>query len=272
MKIGIIGAGKLTQGIIAGWLESDSVKRSQIWAVTKSSKSANRVRKNFGIHCSSRIDPKKLIASDIILLGVKPYHLEEVCRDLLENGLRQPTVIYSVLAGVDSKQLQRTLGQKNPVIVTMTNTPCTVGQGMTTLYKGRYTTAAHMKKATQLFSKVGHVLPMPEKLFHEVTALSASGPAFVYYLMKLMSDAATNQGVPPKKAQELCAQTFLGAATMLLKENTTLEKLISNVTTPGGCTIEGVKALKASRLEPVFKKTLDVTRNKSRLLARRKKT
>lgn len=266
MKIGIIGAGKLTKGIVNGWINSGAIAKKDLWAVTKTSKSAAKVRSELNIKCSNKISPTLLKNSDVILLGVKPYHLNEITKELESAGLKSSTLVFSVLAGVSTTKLQNALGQKNPVIITMTNTPCMLQAGMTTLYKGKHAKTTHIKLAKKLFSKVGHVLEVPEKFFHEVTAISGSGPAFVYYLMKLISEAATKMGLPKKSSQELCAQTFLGAAKMLLETGNDIDTLISNVTTPGGCTIEGVKVLKKAKLAPTFDKTLRETRNKSKKL------
>jgi len=266
MRIGVVGAGKLAQGIIQGLLDSKLANKKSIWATTKTRSSAKKVAKKLGISCTTVMDPKKLAACDIILLGAKPYHLQDMCEDLKAAGLKKRTLILSLLAGVSSEKISKILNQDNPVILTMTNTPCLVRMGMTTLFQGKHAKPSHLKAAKRIFEQVGRVEVLSEEFFHEVTALSGSGPAFAYYYAQQMREAAKHMGLPQDKALTLAAQTLKGAAEMLLNSGKPPEELISNVTTPGGCTAEGMKVLKDSNFAGILAQTLRSTRKRSQSL------
>jgi pyrroline-5-carboxylate reductase len=163
------------------------------------------------------------------------------------DGRREQLVI-SIVASVTTVYIERILGAKIPVVRAMPNTPCLIRAGMTALCKGTYAEEQHLREAERIFSSVGRTVILDERYMNAVTGLSASGPAFIYIILESFAEAGVKVGLPRSVATELAAQMTLGAAKMVLdtKEHPALLK--DNVTTPAGCTIDGILELEEGKL------------------------
>jgi pyrroline-5-carboxylate reductase len=193
----------------------------------------------------------------VILICVKPADAGSVVTELLAADLRPDTLLISILAGISTEKLESMLGAANPVVRAMPNTPCIVGEGMTVVCGGKRASAHDINRAQKIFQAVGKCLALDEKHFDAVTALSGSGPGYLYLIMEALADAGVRVGLPRQVALTLVAQTVLGAATMVLSTKRHPAALRDDVTTPAGCTIGGILVLEDGRVRSVLARAVE---------------
>jgi pyrroline-5-carboxylate reductase len=185
--------------------------------------------------------------ADVILLCVKPQAVREVL-DEIRPEMTPDKLLVSVAASVPTSYMEEILKAPIPVVRAMPNTPCVVGAGMTGLCQGKYATQAHVETAQLFFDTVGRTVLVDEKHMDAVTGLSASGPAFVYIILESLAEAGVKVGLPRDIATLLAAQTLLGSATVALETGDHPAMLRDAVTTPAGCTIDGIMELEEGKL------------------------
>jgi pyrroline-5-carboxylate reductase len=144
--------------------------------------------------------------------------------------------------------IERALEKEVPVVRAMPNTPCVLGAGMTALCKGKFATKQHLDMATKFFDAVGRTVHVDEKHMDAVTGLSASGPAYIYIILESLAEAGVKVGLPRDVATLLAAQTTMGAARVVLETGDHPALLKDAVTTPAGCTIDGIMELEEGKL------------------------
>lgn len=254
--LGIIGAGVMGQTLAKGLIESGLIEPERLWAGDKSAAACETARHTLHIPVETGFGGR-VPAADIILVCVKPGDAAAVMTGLLEAGLCADTLLISILAGVSTEKLEALLGTPNPVVRAMPNTPCIAGEGMTVVCGGKRATGHHVARAQRIFQAVGKCLALDEKHFDAVTALSGSGPGYVYLIMEAFADAGVRVGLPRQVALTLVAQTFLGAALMVLSSKRHPAALRDDVTTPAGCTIAGILALEDGRIRSVLARAVE---------------
>jgi pyrroline-5-carboxylate reductase len=162
--------------------------------------------------------------------------------------LHEKTLVVSVAASVPTNYIEQHLGRKIPVVRVMPNTPATVGCGMTGICRGAHAGAEHLEMARAMFDAVGRTVVVDEKNMDAVTGLSASGPAFAYIILESLAEAGVKVGLPRDIATLLAAQTMKGAASVVLETGDHPALLKDAVTTPAGCTIDGILELEEGKL------------------------
>ncbi len=239
--LGIIGAGKLGEAIALGLLHRGVIHRHSLLCSVKHESSATRVKAKLGI---DPIFPNSALAqrSDVIVLAVKPQNVETVCTEI-RDVLQPSQVIISVAASVTTSYIEERLGKPIPVIRAMPNTPAVINAAMTALCKGKFATRQHLDLAMEIFRAVGEVVELDEALFDGVTALSASGPAYIFVVIEALAEAGVKLGIPREISTLLVSQTMLGAAKLALETKQHPALLKDSVTTPAGCTIDGLLEL-----------------------------
>jgi pyrroline-5-carboxylate reductase len=185
--------------------------------------------------------------ADIVLLAVKPQTVPTVLREL-RDVLTPRQLLISVAASVSTKFIEKHLAQPVPVVRAMPNTPALLRRGMTGVAAGANARPEHLELALAIFRAVGRTLIVDEKHMDAVTALSASGPAFVYIIIESLAEGGVKVGLPRDVATELAAQTVLGSGAMVLETGEHPAKLKDLVTTPAGCTIDGILELEEGGL------------------------
>lgn len=183
----------------------------------------------------------------LILVAVKPQNVGELLEQIRPE-VTPATLVVSVAASVPTGYIEARLDAGVPVVRAMPNTPCQVGAGMTGLCKGSHATDAHLAAARRLFDTVGRTVVVDEKHMDAVTGLSASGPAFVYIILESLAEAGVKVGLPRDVATVLSAQTLFGAAKVALDTGDHPALLKDAVTTPAGCTIDGILELEEGKL------------------------
>jgi pyrroline-5-carboxylate reductase len=246
MRLAVIGAGKMGGILIDGFLKHDLLPPENILATVQH---ATSDRKN-APHPSISFGTNNRAAArtaDLVLLCVKPQVvgqvLEEIRADLDEHRL-----VISIAASVPTEYIEKRLAAQVPVIRAMPNTPSMVGAGITALAKGNFATEKHLEIARTLFAAVGKTVVVDEKHMDAVTGLSGSGPAFVYIILESLAEGGVKMGLSRELATLLAAQTALGAAKVVLETGHHPAMLKDTVTTPAGCTIDGILELEEGKL------------------------
>lgn len=244
--VAILGCGKLGETLLAGMLEAGIVDPKKVIATAAHRERCDILSRKYGVHTTVH-NLEAVKKADVLIIAVKP----QVVRALLQEiagELKTRQILISAAASVTTRQLSEWAGKPLPIIRAMPNTPCAVRAGMTTLSAGPGADAEHLKLAHDMFATIGRVLTLDEKHMDAVTALSASGPAYIYLVLESLSEGGVKCGLPRDVASELAAQTALGAATLMLSTKEHPAKLKDAVTTPAGCTIDGLLELEAGGL------------------------
>jgi pyrroline-5-carboxylate reductase len=254
--VGVIGAGVMGQTLMRGLLAAGLLTRDQIWAADRSQDTRDLVRRDLDVTvCEDYGDI--LSSTDLVLVCVKPAQITTAMIAAREAGPVPDTLFISILAGVTTGQLEAALDTPNPWVRAMPNTPCVVGEGMTVVCRGRDATPAHIDLAHRIFSAVGLCEIVDEQYCNAITALSGSGPAYMYLVMEALADAGVRVGLPRGLALTLVAQTMLGAATMVLETDRHPASLRDDVTTPAGCTIGGLLMLEDGKIRSVLARAVE---------------
>jgi len=198
--------------------------------------------------------------ADLVLVCVKPKDVAPLLADLAAHDvLAHHPLLVSIAAGVSIASLESATLGAVPVVRAMPNTPCVIGKGHTVLARGTRATDEHLARAHAIFSSIGRSLTLDEKHLDAVTAVSASGPAFIYVIIEALADGGVSCGLPRAVVTEMVAQMTLGAAAMVLAGDRHPAALKDDVTTPGGCTIAGLMALEDGKIRSVIARAVETT-------------
>lgn len=236
-NITFIGAGNMAEALISGFLKSGLVSRSRITAADVRSARLAYLKKKHGIRVEkSNRDAVK--NADIVFLAVKPQQMDDVLCDI-SLFVKKTQLVVSLAAGITTKFIERYI--KAPVIRSMPNTPALVGEGAIAVSKGSLATAKDLSTAKELFSAVGMVVALSEEHLNAVTALSGSGPAYVFYLAEAFEKAGEHLGLSKEISASLAKQTIFGAGKLLKQSKLNSSALRTMVTSPGGTTEAAIK-------------------------------
>ena len=264
-RVAVLGAGKMGGILLKALLEKGLLDKQASSATVQHEERARILSKQLGIAVGTD-NLAAVKGADIILLGVKPQVVAEVIEQI-RPAISAGQLVISVAASVHTGQIEAALGGSVPVVRAMPNTPCSVGQGMTGLCKGKFATAKHLELASALFNVVGRTVVVDEKHMDAVTALSASGPAYIYIILESLAEAGVKVGLPRDVATLLAAQTTLGAATVVLETGDHPALLKDAVTTPAGCTIDGIMELEEGKLRVTLIKAVVKAAQRAKELA-----
>lgn len=258
MDIGILGFGTLGRAIAEGLRERTAVER--IAATSRSSRAQHR-------DVVAVASNRELAAiSDVLIICVKPAQVEQVAREIAHD-LRPGALVISVAAGVGTEKLRGWLGDDAAVIRAMPNMPARIGLGMTAVAAGTGVTPEQLATARELFAALGRVCVVEERLMDAVTGISGCGPAYVYLIVEALAEAGVKLGLPRHIALELAAQTLHGASAMVLQGGAHPAALKDEVTTPAGCTIDGLLALEDGGLRSTLVRAVTAAAVRSAQLA-----
>jgi pyrroline-5-carboxylate reductase len=263
-KVAVIGAGKLGEALIAGMMDARIVKKDQFIATAAHRERLDLVQKKLGVKVTLS-NGEAVRKAHLILLCVKPQVVEEVLRQIADD-MTPAHVLISVAASVSTRFMESILVKPIPVIRAMPNTPCQIKEGMTVVARGTHATDAHVEAARKMFEAVGRCLILDEKHMDAVTALSASGPAFVYTIIESLIEGGVRVGLPRDAATLMAAQMIHGAANMVLETGEHPAKLKDIVTTPAGCTVDGLLELEEGGLRVTLIKAVDRATRRAREL------
>jgi pyrroline-5-carboxylate reductase len=264
-KLAVLGTGKLGSILLRAYLKQGLFNPKKVTATVRHEEKAAALSKELGVNVATD-NRKAARGADIILLGVKPQVVGEVLKEIAPE-LSKDTLIISVAASVPTSYIEQRAGEKVPVIRAMPNTCSAVGCGMTGICKGGHVTAEHLEIAKSLFNAVGRTVVVDEKNMDAVTGLSASGPAFAYIILESLAEAGVKVGLPRDIATLLAAQTMKGSASVVLETGDHPALLKDAVTTPAGCTIDGIMELEEGKLRvTLIKAVVKATQRAGELL------
>jgi len=264
-RVAVLGAGKMGSILIKALIDKHGIAPDRVRATVAHENRAHELSHKLGINVTTD-NPSAVDAADIIFVCVKPQVVQELMEQISDKVSADQLVI-SVAASVHTSQIESALGAGAAVIRAMPNTPCVLGQGMTAICKGQYAKPEHVEAATSLFNAVGRTVVVDEKHMDAVTGLSASGPAYIYIILESLAEAGVKVGLPRDVATLLAAQTTLGAATVVLETGDHPALLKDAVTTPAGCTIDGIMELEEGKLRVTLIKAVVKATQRAKELA-----
>ena len=264
-RVAVLGAGKMGGILLKALLEKRLLSPKATVATVQHEERARVLSKQLGLPVGTD-NLAAVRGADIVFICVKPQVVEDVIQQVRPN-ISKKQLFISVAASVHTSEIEKALGADVAVIRAMPNTPCAQGAGMTALCKGAFATTKHMEMAGALFSVVGRTVAVDEKHMDAVTALSASGPAYIYIILESLAEAGVKVGLPRDVATLLAAQTALGASTVVLQTGDHPALLKDAVTTPAGCTIDGILELEEGKLRVTLIKAVVKAAQRAKELA-----
>ncbi|MDX1812254.1 MAG: pyrroline-5-carboxylate reductase [Gammaproteobacteria bacterium] len=266
-KIAFIGAGNMAGALIGGML-AEGVSPDRIWATDLDEVKLNTL----AAHCKINVTTDKataIKAADVVVLSVKPQVMSQVCHEIADVMREHKPLIISVAAGIQAAHLNRWLGDHLAIIRAMPNTPALIRAGATGLFANQHASESHRELAENILRTAGLVLWVDnEAQMDYVTALSGSGPAYIFRIMEAMEQAGEALGLPHNVARLLTLQTTLGAATLAMESSDDLKTLRERVTSPGGTTEQGLKQMNEMNIDKLFEQTLKAASQRSQELAK----
>jgi pyrroline-5-carboxylate reductase len=264
-KVAFLGAGKMGGIILQALLKSGMLSPKLTRATVAHAERAKVLAKKLKVKVGTN-NAEAAKGADIIVIGVKPQVVEDVVREIAGH-ITPRQVIVSVAASVPTAMIERDLPPNVPVIRAMPNTPCLLGAGMTAICTGKHASAADVALTCRMFDVVGRTVVVDEKHMDAVTALSASGPAYIYIILESLAEAGVKVGLPRDIATLLAAQTTLGAARVVLETGDHPALLKDAVTTPAGCTIDAIMELEEGKLRVTLIKAVVKAAQRAKELA-----
>ena len=263
--VAFLGAGKMggivLQALLKNGLLSAKSTRATVAHEERAQALAAKLKVKVG---TNNVDAVK--GADIIVIGVKPQVVEDVIEEISAHVTARQTIV-SIAASVPTAMIEKNLPPQVPVIRAMPNTPCLMGAGMTAICKGKHAGAEHVALTCHMFDVVGRTVVVDEKHMDAVTALSASGPAYIYIILESLAEAGVKVGLPRDIATLLAAQTALGAAKVVLETGDHPALLKDAVTTPAGCTIDAIMELEEGKLRVTLIKAVVKAAQRAKELA-----
>ena len=264
-KLAVLGTGKLGSILLRAYLKQGLFNPKHVSATVRHEEKAANLSIELGISASTN-NRSAVKHADIVLLAVKPQVVGDVLKDI-KPAIGRHTLVISVAASVPTAYIEQRVPQKVPVVRAMPNTCSIVGTGMTGICRGSHASAEHLEIAKAMFGAVGRAVVVDEKNMDAVTGLSASGPAFAYIILESLAEAGVKVGLPRDVSTLLAAQTMKGAASVVLETGDHPALLKDSVTTPAGCTIDGILELEEGKLRvTLIKAVVKATQRAGELL------
>ncbi|MDF7798721.1 pyrroline-5-carboxylate reductase [Pontiellaceae bacterium B1224] len=239
MKITFIGAGNMAEAIIAGIVGHEIVTVDDVCVSDISEERLEHFESGFGMK-TTKSNAEAVADADVVVLSVKPQVFPTVWPEI-EAALKPDALVISIMAGVPSSKISG--GKPIRVVRVMPNTPSLVGEGAAGIAAGEHATEMDMQLAGSLLAAVGVAVFVHEEEIDAVTALSGSGPAYVFYLLESMLEAADEMGLQPGVSRELALATVIGAATLMKETGENASDLRAKVTSKGGTTHAAIQTL-----------------------------
>ena len=262
MTTGIIGAGVMGETLLAGLLRAGMPPADLVVGERREDRRAELAAK-YGVEIADNAAVAAL--SDTIILLVKPQDMASVLGEISPT-LKPGALVISIAAGITTTYLESLLPAGTHVVRAMPNTPALFEEAMTAVSPGSTCTEQHLAVAEELLKSVGKVMQLPEKYQDAVTAISGSGPAYIYYVAEAMIEAGVMLGLPRDLATDMVKQTVFGAATMLKDSGLHPTVLREQVTSPGGTTVAALRVFDDFKVRAAFLSAMEAARDRSREL------
>lgn len=254
-KIGIIGGGNMGAAIINGIRPA-----YHVCVCERDERRCRYLRQRFGV----TIRDLQTVADccDALILAVKPQDFEDILREL-RGIITKDKLIISIAAGITCRYIEKRLGPGIRVVRTMPNLPAQVGQGMTAVCAGRAATRADLQKVRRIFNRIGKMVVVEEKWMDAVTAVSGSGPAYVFLFVECLQKAAVSLGLKKDLSEQLVTQTLKGGLALLEKSKEDAGVLCARVTSKGGTTQAAMDVFFKNKFEEIFERALQAAQERA---------
>ncbi|MDR1768218.1 MAG: pyrroline-5-carboxylate reductase [Propionibacteriaceae bacterium] len=262
-RLAIIGTGVMGETLIAGLLRA-GWEPGQLTVVDRYAARVAEVARRHQVKTGTIA--QACAAADTVVVVVKPQDAPDVFPQVGE-AIEAGTLVVSLCAGVTIDQMEADLPAGTPVIRVMPNTPAQVDEGMAAVSAGHEATEEHLQHAVDLLEAVGKAMVVPEKYQDAVTAISGSGPAYLFFVVEAMIDAGVMLGLPRDIATTLVSQTMYGSAKLLVESGEHPTVLRERVTSPGGTTAAAQRKLEDHRVKAAFMEAMEAARDRSAELA-----
>jgi pyrroline-5-carboxylate reductase len=263
LKIAFIGGGNMAAALIGG-LAGKLTAAANIHVVDISADALQRLQQQFGVTTASAIDGK-IAACDVVVLAVKPQQMKDVVVQLRPHIRAQ--LVLSIAAGLRAADLSRWLGGHDAIVRTMPNTPALIGKGVTGMVATTGVNAVQRETADAILRAVGDTVWLDnEALIDPVTAVSGSGPAYVFYFIEAMQQAAQEMGLSAEQGKALAISTFVGAAQLAAQSNEPVTMLRERVTSKGGTTYAALTSMEESGVKEAIVKAMKAAAARGREL------
>jgi pyrroline-5-carboxylate reductase len=259
----ILGAGVMGETLLSGLVRAGR-RVDALLVGEKRPDRARELEERYGVAVVSNVDAAR--KADTVAIVVKPQDMADLL-DEVAPELRPGQLVVSLAAGITTAFIEARVPEGVAVVRVMPNTPALVDEGMAAIAPGSHCDDAHLVEAESLMASTGKVLRVPERQMDAVTAISGSGPAYIFFVVESMIEAGVHLGLPRSTATELVVQTLVGSAAMLRETGTHPAVLREQVTSPGGTTASALRELEIHRVRAAFLAAMEAARNRSRELA-----
>jgi pyrroline-5-carboxylate reductase len=261
--LAILGAGVMGETVLSGLLRA-GWSPDRIIATDRRPERQKELRQRYGIRIRENVEAAA--EADTLVLVVKPQDMNDLLSEIAP-VVRPGTLVASLAAGVDTAAIEAQLPADIPVVRVMPNTPAQVDEGMAAISPGRHASPEDLAEVTEILSATGRVVTVPERYQDAVTAISGSGPAYLFFVVEAMIEAGVHLGLPRDTSTELVVQTMLGSAKLLRETGEHPTVLRERVTSPGGTTAAAVRQLEEHKVRAAFLVAMEAARDRSRALA-----
>ena len=265
IRIAVLGAGKMGGILLQAFLKENLFAADRIHATVSHAERALALSTQWGVDVSTN-NLEAVRQADLILVGVKPFQVPDMIAEI-KPALTPEKLLVSFAASVKTRAIEDAAGVEIAVVRAMPNTPSALGAGVAALCRGRFVSEQQMELAQRIFETVGRTVLVEEKHMDAVTGLSGSGPAYLYIIIEALAEAGVKVGLPRDTATLLAAQTAFGASKMVLETGYHPALLKDAVTTPAGCTIDGILELEEGGLRVTLIKAVMRATERARQLA-----
>lgn len=261
--IALLGAGVMGRTLLASWLRSDFT-REDLLIVERDADRAAALTEKYGVRVVDHVEAVKLAKTVVIV--VKPQDVVGLCTDIAPHMVAGSLVV-SMAAGITTSLLERHLPAKTAVARVMPNTPALVSEGMSAVSPGQHCSEQQLAQVCQLLRATGAVITIPEHRQDAVTAISGSGPAYLFYVVEAMIEAGVLLGLPRDTANDLVVQTLYGAAAMIKETGEHPTVLRERVSSPAGTTVAALRQLDDHKVRAAFLTAMEAACHRSRELS-----
>ncbi len=263
MTVAIIGAGVMGETLLSGLIRAGR-RIDDLLVGEKRRDRATELTERYGVLVVSNVDAAA--KADTLALVVKPQDMHDVLVEIAPH-VRPGQLVVSLAAGITTAFIESRLPEGVAVVRVMPNTPALVDEGMAAISRGSHCDESHLAEAESLMASTGRVLRVPERQQDAVTAVSGSGPAYLFFVVEAMIEAGVHLGLPRGTASELVVQTVVGSAKLLRETGEHPVVLRERVTSPGGTTAAAIRELEDHKVRAAFLTALEAARDRSRALA-----
>jgi pyrroline-5-carboxylate reductase len=265
MRVAVLGAGKMGGILLQAFLKENLFAAERIHATVGHAERALALSTQWGVDVSTD-NLEAVRQADLILIGVKPFQVPDIIAEI-KPALTPAKMLVSFAASVKTRAIEDAAGVEIAVVRAMPNTPSALGAGVAALCRGRFVSEPQIELAQRIFETVGRTVLVDEKHMDAVTGLSGSGPAYLYIIIEALAEAGVKVGLPRDIATQLAAQTAFGASKMVLETGYHPALLKDAVTTPAGCTIDGILELEEGGLRVTLIKAVMRATERAKQLA-----